>query len=178
MSDLFDPQPFSRSGIIVLFGWKYNYIIIPQPPPPQALLSGLVCHIPQGKGSSLSVQHHTKARKWRFQNGFAANLLLPSFSLTCTRSIFISIHQARDKVRCYRYDKRVCNNRENSNAFKNSIPNSYSNRNVVLVPCTSEVVRMKAMRVTRIQCPFIFPNTTETGSKNLCFQTPWHLRSF
>ena len=67
----------------------------------------------------LGVQPYTMAREWGFHDGFTANLLLPSFSLARTRSILISIHQARDKVRCDRYHKCICNNGENSNAFKN-----------------------------------------------------------
>ena len=78
----------------------------------------------------LGVQPYTMAREWGFHDGFTANLLLPSFSLARTRSILISIHQARDKVRCDRYHKCICNNGENSNAFKNPIPNSYSKRSV------------------------------------------------
>jgi hypothetical protein len=89
-------------------------------------------------------------RKWRFHNGFTAHLLLPCFSLASTRAILISIHQARDEVRCYRYDECICNNRQNSDAFKNSIPDSYSNRNEVLAShSASETIRMKAPRVTQ-----------------------------
>lgn len=94
------------------------------------------------------------ARQWRFHDGFTANLLLPSFSLARTRSILISIHQARNKVRCYRYDKRICNYRENSNAFKNSVPNSCSKRSFVLIPDTRGIIGMKTTGVINLNSPF------------------------
>lgn len=120
--------------------------------PLQAFCPGLVSHVLQCRGFCLSVQQHTMARKWGFHDGFMAHLLLPSFPLACTRSILISVHQARDKVRCDRYDKCVCNNRENSNAFKNSIPNSYSKRSVELIPdTTAEVITIKTTGVIHFQ---------------------------
>lgn len=111
------------------------------------------------------------------------NLLLPSFSLARTRSILVSIHQARDKVRCDRDDKCVGNNRENSNAFKNSIPNAYSKRRVELIPDTTEVISVKTTGVTNFQqsFPWVLPSSQilipAMGSKNLYLRTHWHGRS-
>lgn len=90
-----------------------------------------------------------------------------------TRSILVSIHQARDKVRCDRDDKCVGNNRENSNAFKNSIPNAYSKRRVELIPDTTEVISVKTTGVTNFQqsFPWVLPPSQilipAMGSKNL-----------
>lgn len=145
------------------FLWlKVLYIIIP-PPLPQVSRPGLLCHLLQCKDFQVS-QHHTMVRQWKRHDGFTANLLLPSFSLACTRSIFISVHQARDKVRCYRYDKRICNYREDSNAFKNSIPNSCCKRSVVLIPDTTADIIMKnnwgnSFSIVLLMVLFIFPNT-------------------
>lgn len=123
--------------------------------------------LPQYTSLSLCVRHHTMANK--SFTIILQHLLLPGFSLARTRSIFISIHQARDKVRCYCYDKCIRNNRENSDAFQNSIPNSYSNRNVVLVP--PEVVRMKNNKADLpLIVLFIFPNAS--GNKELEFVFP------
>lgn len=96
------------------------------------------------------------AKKWEFCIYFTVNLLLSSFSLACTRSILISIYQSRNKVRCYRYDKCICNNWKNSNAFKNSIPNSCSNRSETLDSHTIAVVVCKQWEKLIFNDPFSF----------------------
>lgn len=52
------------------------------------------------------------------------SLLLPSFSLACTGSIFVSINKSRDEIWCHGNNKCICDNRKNSNAFQNPIPYS------------------------------------------------------
>lgn len=90
------------------------------------------------------------------------HLLLPGFSLARTRSVFISIHQARDEVRCYCYDKCIRDNREDSDAFENSIPDSCLNRNVLLVPPV--VLRVKNTTTCDRQSflPFQMPLATRS----------------
>lgn len=58
------------------------------------------------------------------------SLLLSSFSLASTRSIFVSINKARDEIWCHSYNKCICDNREDSNAFQDPIPDSCSTRRV------------------------------------------------
>lgn len=152
----------------VFFGWKCNGFT--------SHSTGLVWACvspPQQESFSLSVRHHTMG-----QPSFVIpswHLLLPGFSLARTRSIFISIHQARDEVRCYCYDERICNNREDSNAFENSIPNSCLNRNVLLVP--PAVVRVKKNNLT--DSPFYLSRCLwQQGVRICCFQTVWNERNF
>lgn len=60
-------------------------------------------------------------------------LLLSSFSLASTRSIFVSINKARDEIRCHCYNKRICDNGKNSNAFQDPVPDACSTRRVCLL---------------------------------------------
>lgn len=61
------------------------------------------------------------------------SLLLSSFSLASTRSIFVSINKARDEIRCHCYNKRICDNGKNSNAFQDPVPDACSTRRVCLL---------------------------------------------
>lgn len=61
------------------------------------------------------------------------SLLLSSFSLASTRPIFVSINKARDEIRCHCYNKRICDNGKNSNAFQDPVPDACSTRRVCLL---------------------------------------------
>lgn len=55
------------------------------------------------------------------------------FSLASTRSVFVSINKARDEIRCHCYNKCICDNRKNSNAFQDPVPDACSTRTVCLL---------------------------------------------
>lgn len=60
-------------------------------------------------------------------------LLLSCFSLASTGSIFVSINKARDEIWCHCYNKCICDNWKNSNAFQNPIPDACSTRTACLL---------------------------------------------